>query len=98
MREIKQLNPATAVEALTPDFQGVLADVETVVGSGLDVFAQNVETVRRLTHPVRDPRASYEQTLHVLAHAKRFRPERSDEDQPDARPRRDRRGDRCDDG
>lgn len=75
VREIKQLNPGTAVEALTPDFQGVLADVETVVASGLDVFAQNVETVRRLTHPVRDPRAGYEQTLTVLAHAKQFRPE-----------------------
>ncbi len=75
VREIKRLNPSTAVEALTPDFQGVLADVETVVGSGLDVFAQNVETVRRLTHPVRDPRAGYEQTMQVLAHAKRFRPD-----------------------
>jgi len=74
VREIKRLNPATAVEALTPDFQGVLADVETVVDSGLEVFAQNVETVRRLTHPVRDPRASYEQTIAVLAHAKRHRP------------------------
>ena len=73
VREIKRLNPATAVEALTPDFQGVLRDVETVVDSGLDVFAQNVETVRRLTHPVRDPRASYEQTLAVLAHAKQHR-------------------------
>jgi lipoic acid synthetase len=75
VREIKRLNPATAVEALTPDFQGVLEDVETVVDSGLDVFAQNVETVRRLTHPVRDPRASYEQTLAVLEHAKRHRPD-----------------------
>ena len=75
VREIKQLNPGTAVEALTPAFQGVLADVETVVTSGLEVFAQNVETVRRLTHPVRDPRASYEQTLKVLAHAKQLRPE-----------------------
>jgi lipoic acid synthetase len=74
IREIKRLNPQTAVEALTPDFQGVLEDVETVVDSGLEVFAQNVETVRRLTHPVRDPRASYEQTLAVLAHAKRHRP------------------------
>jgi lipoic acid synthetase len=74
VREIKRLNPGTAVEALTPDFQGVLGDVETVVDSGLDVFAQNVETVRRLTHPVRDPRASYEQTLAVLAHARRHRP------------------------
>ena len=73
VREIKRRNPGTAVEALTPDFQGVLRDVETVVDSGLDVFAQNVETVRRLTHPVRDARASYEQTLAVLAHAKRHR-------------------------
>jgi lipoic acid synthetase len=70
IRAIKRRNPATAVEALTPDFQGVLADVETVVDSGLEVFAQNIETVRRLTHPVRDPRAGYEQTLRVLAHAK----------------------------
>jgi lipoic acid synthetase len=74
VREIKRLCPETAVEALTPDFQGVLGDVETVVDSGLDVFAQNVETVRRLTHPVRDPRAGYEQTLAVLAHAKQHRP------------------------
>jgi lipoic acid synthetase len=74
IRAIKQRDPKTAVEALTPDFQGVLADVETVVNSGLDVFAQNVETVRRLTHPVRDPRAGYEQTLAVLRHAKLHRP------------------------
>jgi lipoyl synthase len=73
VREIKRLNPGTAVEALTPDFQGQVRDVETVVASGLDVFAQNVETVRRLTHPVRDPRAGYEQTLAVLSHAKAFR-------------------------
>lgn len=74
VRAIKSANPGTAVEALTPDFQGVLADVETVVDSGVEVFAQNVETVRRLTHPVRDPRAGYEQTLEVLEHAKRYRP------------------------
>ena len=75
VRAIKARNPGTAVEALTPDFQGVLRDVETVVDSGIEVFAQNIETVRRLTHPVRDPRAGYEQTLAVLAHAKRHRPE-----------------------
>jgi lipoic acid synthetase len=74
IRAIKQRRPETAVEALTPDFQGVLADVETVVDSGLEVFAQNVETVQRLTHPVRDPRASYEQTLRVLEHAKKHNP------------------------
>ncbi len=75
VRAIKARNPGTAVEALTPDFQGVLRDVETVVDSGIEVFAQNIETVRRLTHPVRDPRAGYQQTLAVLAHAKRHRPQ-----------------------
>src|ERR1700744_2170686 len=74
IRAIKQRNPGTAVEALTPDFQGALSDVEVVVDSGLEVFAQNIETVRRLTHPVRDPRAGYEQTLRVLEHAKRHKP------------------------
>jgi lipoic acid synthetase len=75
VREIKKLNPDTAVEALTPDFNGVMAHVERVVDSGLEVFAQNVETVKRLTHPVRDPRASYEQTIKVLTHAKAYRPD-----------------------
>ena len=40
----------------------------------LEVFAQNIETVRRLTHPVRDPRAGYDQTMRVLEHAKRHNP------------------------
>src|SRR5688572_11197962 len=75
VRAIRARCPHTAVEALTPDFQGVLADVTAVVDSGLQVFAQTLETVRRLTHPVRDPRAGYEQTLAVLAHAKRHRPD-----------------------
>ncbi len=74
IRAIKRRTPEVAVEALTPDFQGVMRDVETVVDSGLDVFAQNVETVKRLTHPVRDPRAGYEQTIAVLAHAKQYKP------------------------
>jgi len=73
VRAIKKTNPQTAVEALTPDFRGRTKAVETVVNSGIEVFAQNVETVRRLTHKVRDPRAGYEQTLAVLAHAKQHR-------------------------
>jgi len=75
VKRVIELNPDCAVEALTPDFEGVLADVEAVVDSGIVVFAQNIETVRRLTHPVRDPRASYQQTLDVLAHAKAYRPD-----------------------
>jgi len=72
---IKTRTPEVAVEALTPDFDAVMSDVEKVVDSGLDVFAQNVETVKRLTHRVRDPRAGYEKTLSVLAHAKQHRPD-----------------------
>ncbi|ROO26653.1 radical SAM protein [Salinisphaera orenii MK-B5] len=71
---IKRRCPETKVEALTPDFSGRMADVDTVVDSGLEVFAQNVETVERLTHVVRDARAGYRQTLDVLAHAKQHNP------------------------
>ena len=72
---IKRRCPQTAVEALTPDFAGKRASVRTVLDSGVDVFAQNLETVRRLTHPVRDPRAGYDQTLGVLAYARQYRPD-----------------------
>ncbi len=71
---IKASRPQTAVEALTPDFSGDLAALEVLLDSGLEVFAQNVETVERLTHPVRDPRAGYRQTIDLLAHAKGYQP------------------------
>jgi lipoic acid synthetase len=70
IQAIKRDNPNTAVEALTPDFSGNRKDVAVVANSGLEVFAQNLETVERLTHVVRDPRAGYQQTLDVLAYAK----------------------------
>jgi lipoic acid synthetase len=70
----KGQNPGTAVEALTPDFLGDHSAIEVLLDSGIDVFAQNIETVERLTHPVRDPRAGYQQTLDVLAYAKAHRP------------------------
>ena len=58
------------VEALVPDFQGNLSCVETVVKSGLDVFAHNIETVERLQDVVRDRRAGWSQSLGVLIAAK----------------------------
>ena len=75
VKATKALNPHTAVEALTPDFLGDNHAVEILLDSGVEVFAQNVETVARLTHPVRDPRAGYQQTLTVLAHGKAYRPD-----------------------
>lgn len=47
------------VECLVPDFGGNEASVRTIVESGLDVYAHNVETVERLTPYVRDRRANY---------------------------------------
>ena len=67
---IKKLSPKTEVEVLTSDFNGVYDSVETVVNSPIKVFAQNIETVERLTHPIRDPRAGYKKTLDVLQMAK----------------------------
>ena len=72
---IKDLNPKTAVEALTPDFKGLKSSIDTLVNCGLEVFAQNIETVERLTHQVRDIRAGYQQTLDVLAESKKINPE-----------------------
>lgn len=71
---IKKASPKTRIEVLTPDFQGRHSDVAILLDTGLDVFAQNVETVERLTHPVRDNRAGYWQTLEVLAQAKKHNP------------------------
>ena len=74
IKAIHQRSPQTAVEALTPDFAGNFDAVATVLDAGLVTYAQNLETVERLTHPVRDPRAGYAQTLGVLAFAKRHAP------------------------
>ena len=74
IRAIHGRMPATAVEALTPDFAGRHECVAKVLDAGLATYAQNIETVERLTHPVRDPRAGYRQTLDVLAFAKRYAP------------------------
>lgn len=59
--------PGLLVEVLTPDFRGDPDAVRTVGRAQPDVFANNVETVRRLSPVVRDAKAGYDQTLGVLA-------------------------------
>jgi lipoyl synthase len=63
--------PGLLVEVLTPDFRGDAEAVRIVGRAQPDVFANNIETVRRLTPVVRDLKAGYEQTLGVLARMKR---------------------------
>jgi len=66
IRRLKEI-PGLLVEVLTADFRGDAEAVRTVGRAAPDVFANNVETVRRLTPVVRDARAGYDQTLAVLA-------------------------------
>jgi lipoic acid synthetase len=63
------------VEVLTPDFQGVEKDILRVASAQPTVFAHNMETVRRLSPSVRDPRSDYDQSLQVLKLVKQTYPE-----------------------
>ncbi|CAN6596153.1 lipoyl synthase, mitochondrial [Trichomonascus vanleenenianus] len=74
VRRIKRKAPHIRVECLTGDFRGSLDMVEIMARSGLDVFAHNLETVEALTPYVRDRRATFQQSLSVLRHAKKTVP------------------------
>lgn len=74
VRKIKSKSPTTLVECLTGDYAGDLDMVSLVAGSGLDVYAHNVETVEALTPMVRDRRATFRQSLAVLRAAKAANP------------------------
>tara|TARA_Y100000996_G_scaffold266173_1_gene209456 strand:- start:286 stop:1236 length:951 start_codon:yes stop_codon:yes gene_type:complete len=74
IQAIKEKAPKVIVEALVPDFLGNKQSIEILLNSKLEVFAQNLETVSRLTKRVRDPRAGYDQTLEVLSYAKQHSP------------------------
>uniref|UniRef100_A0A1I8IAV8 Lipoyl synthase, mitochondrial n=2 Tax=Macrostomum lignano TaxID=282301 RepID=A0A1I8IAV8_9PLAT len=73
--EILRLRPDMLVECLVPDFRGRPDCMETVVLSGPQVLAHNLETVESLQRLVRDPKATYRQSLDALSHAKRCRPD-----------------------
>ena len=70
VKAIKSVDKNIEVEVLTSDFNGDQSAIRTIVNSPIKVFAQNIETVERLTHPIRDPRAGYMKTMEVLKHAK----------------------------
>ena len=74
VKAIKSKDSNIEVEVLTSDFNGSRNAIRTVVQSPIKVFAQNIETVKRLTHPIRDPRAGYAKTLKVLKAAKEINP------------------------
>lgn len=63
---VKKYTPGLLVEVLTPDWRGNMDCVEVMARSEADVLAHNIETVERLQLRVRDPRATYAQSLGVL--------------------------------
>ena len=65
--------PGCGVEVLPTDFKGGERDIATVIEAGPDVFAHNLETIRRLHGRIR-PAFGYDRSLEVLRIAKRLRP------------------------
>ena len=76
VRAIHETVPGARVEVLTGDYRGDLRALDVVLDAQPDVFAHNLETVRRLTPRVRDKRARYDQSLVILRHAKTRAPQR----------------------
>ncbi|MEM8866106.1 MAG: lipoyl synthase [Planctomycetota bacterium] len=68
--------PTCGVELLGSDLRGDLDTLSRMLdGAPLSVFAHNVECVPRLDKLVRDPRASFDQSLAVLSHSRKVRPD-----------------------
>jgi lipoic acid synthetase len=65
IRALRGLDPAPAIEVLTPDFRGDLAQVDRIIEAGPEVYNHNVETVPRLYREVRRS-GRYEWAMEVL--------------------------------
>jgi lipoic acid synthetase len=75
VRRLKDLRPDMLVETLVGDFGGHLDAVDTTVDARPDVWAHNIEVVRRLQRTIRDARCGYDQSLSVLRRAKERSPD-----------------------
>ncbi|MGK7912751.1 MAG: lipoyl synthase [Synechococcus sp.] len=73
MNAIRERNPGTLIEVLTPDFRGDRNCIKTVADANPICYNHNIETVRRLSAPVRRG-AGYDQSLGVLKAVKEFTP------------------------
>jgi lipoyl synthase len=73
VREIRKLDTDVKVELLTPDFQGSLDCVRTIVEAGPDIFSHNIETVRRLYPSIRF-KSDYTTSFGLLKAAKGMAP------------------------
>tara|TARA_Y100000590_G_scaffold384548_1_gene456009 strand:- start:6 stop:680 length:675 start_codon:yes stop_codon:yes gene_type:complete len=76
IKAIHGRSPEVGLELLCSDLDGNLDSLATLLEDlPLKVFAHNVECVPRLDSIVRDPRASFEQSISILREAKKVRPD-----------------------
>lgn len=75
VKAIKEYNYHIKVEVLVPDFNGNEESLKIVVDAGCDVFAHNIETVKRLSKYVRDPKANYTRSLNLLKKVHKYKPD-----------------------
>ena len=68
---IKEIKPDCKVEVLTPDFQGDVESLRTVLSAKPDVFNHNIEVVKQLFPKIR-PEGSYERSLVFLKNIKKI--------------------------
>ncbi|MFN2589664.1 MAG: lipoyl synthase, partial [Actinomycetota bacterium] len=73
IRAVRDALPSCKVEVLPPDFKGHREAIATVIEAEPDVFAHNLETVRRLHRRIR-PGFDYDRSLEALRVAKELRP------------------------
>lgn len=73
VRQIRQLDSNVKVELLTPDFQGSLDSVRTIITAQPDIFSHNIETVRRLYPNIRF-KSDYTTSFGLLKAAKEMNP------------------------
>ncbi len=73
---LKELRDDLLIETLVGDFQGEEEPIEILVDAKPDVFAHNIEVVRRITRKIRDVRCGYDRSLDVLRRAKDRAPDR----------------------
>jgi lipoic acid synthetase len=73
VRQIRARDPHVKIELLTPDFQGSLGSVRTILETKPDIFSHNIETVRRLYPSIRF-KSDYTRSFGLLRSAKEIDP------------------------
>src|SRR5262245_9519200 len=69
VRQIRKLDAEVKIELLTPDFQGSIESVRTIIEARPDIFSHNIETVRRLYPAIRF-KSDYTTSFGLLKAAK----------------------------